>query len=254
MNTRDPFTENPQITSKAETNMKIFARLMSWSGLIFLLLTMYGPRVIAQCNLRDGCKPVDNLTYIPNGTGQVYHGDGASNNGTGGWTTNNADVNQCLSCHYGTDTYPYLQTGHKNTLRKFAPGVLWGGPDDALYSTTDPYYGSGGTFDWTNGLVTLGWCDPLGTTAVNGLSATDPSCQYPYYTLPNSNAPAPYTTVPPTVGEGARNLFYLYGGWMNYSGSGNPAGTHLNTIFDSGFTGDIYPNGNFDCGRCHATG
>ena len=47
----------------------------------------------------------------------------------------------CLSCHYGTDTYPYLWTGHKNTLRKFAPGALWGGPDGTLYPTTDGYYG-----------------------------------------------------------------------------------------------------------------
>lgn len=209
----------------------------------------------AQCYLSQGCGPVDNLTYQPNGTGQVYHGDGASNNGAGGWTTNYSDVNQCLSCHYGTDTLPYLMTGHKNTLRKFAPGVLWGGPDGAIYSTTDDYYGSGSIYNWLGEQITLGWCNPLATIALNGLSPTDPACQYPYYTLANSHAPAPYTPVAPTVAAGGvRNLFYLYGGWQNYGGSVNPAATHLNTIFDSGFTGDIYPKGNFDCGRCHATG
>ena len=209
----------------------------------------------AQCYLSQGCKPVDYLNYQANGTGQVYHGDGASNNGAGGWSTYYSDVNQCLSCHYGTDTYPYLMTGHKNTLRKFAPGTLWGGPDDNIYLTTDDYYGSGSIFNWTSNQVTLGWCDPLGILAFNGLTPTDPACQFPYYTLPNAHAPAPYTPVAPSIGAGGvRNLFYLYGGWQNYGGSQNPIATHLNTIFDSGHTGDIYPNGNFDCARCHATG
>jgi len=210
----------------------------------------------AQCYLSQGCAPQDYLNYMPNpATGQVYHGDGASNNGAGGWTTNYSDVNQCLRCHYGSDNLPYLMTGHKNTLRKFAPNVLWGGPDGSLYSTADAYYGSGSTFDWKNGLVTLGWCDPLSVTALNGLVSNDPTCLYPYYTLANANAPAPYTPVAPTIqAGGVRNLYYLYGGWMNYGGSSNPAVTHLNTVFDSGFTGDLYPRANFDCARCHATG
>ncbi len=209
----------------------------------------------AQCYLRNGCKPVDDLTYQPNGTGQVYHGDGASNNGAGGWTTYYTDVNQCLSCHYGTDTYPYLQTGHKNTLRKIAPGALWGGPDNSIYLTTDDYYGSGSLYNWTTGQITIGWCDPLGTPLQNGLTAKDPTCQYPYYTLPNSHAPAPYTPVAPSPSTGGiQSLLYLYGGWMNYGGSSNPTATHLDSVFTMGFSGDIYPNGNFDCARCHATG
>ena len=111
--------------------------------LIGISLTAY-----AQSYLSQGWAPQDYLNYMPNpATGQVYHGDGASNNGAGGWTTNYSDVNQCLSCHYGTDNLPYLMTGHKNTLRKFARNVLWGGQDGSLYSTTDPYYGSGSTFD-----------------------------------------------------------------------------------------------------------
>ena len=227
-------------------------------GLVLFLVTLatIDPQnLYAQCYLSQGCAPQDDLTYMPNGTGQVYHGDGASNNRAGGWTTNYSDVNQCLSCHYGTDTLPYLMTGHKNTLRKIAPNVLWGGPDGALYSSTDSYYGSGSNFDWTAGQVTIGWCNPLGTPAQNGLPAIDSACQYPYYTLPNANAPAPYAPVAPTLqAGGVRNLFYVYGGWQNYGGGSNPAGTHLNTVFDQGFTGDIYPNGNFDCARCHATG
>ncbi len=232
--------------------MKAKLHLTWFATMVFLGLALISPLYLnSQCFLSQGCKPLDNLTYIPNGTGQVYHGDGASNDGSGRWTTNNADFNQCLSCHYGTDTLPYLMTGHKNTMRKFAPGVLWSGPDGAMYSTRDDYYASGSTYDWTNNQVTVGWCMPLATTAQNGLSPQDAACKYPYYTLPNAHAPAPYT---PATGGGVRNLFYLYGGWQNYGGTANPAATHLNAIFDGGFTGDIYPKGNFDCARCHATG
>ena len=223
--------------------------------IILAIVVLYPLNLYSQCYLSQGCAPEDNLTYEPNGTGQVYHGDGAANNGAGGWTTRYSDVNQCLSCHFGTDTLPYLMTGHKNSLRKIAPTVLWSGPDGAGYSTNDGYYGSGSTFNWNNGQVTLGWCNPLGTPAQNGLNSTDQACQYPYYTLPNSHAPAAYTPVAPTVAAGGlRNLFYLYGGWENYGGTANPAGTHLNSVFDSGFSGDLYPKGNFDCGRCHSTG
>ena len=82
----------------------------------------------AQCYLNEGCAPSDDLTYQPNGTGQVYHGDGASNNGAGGWTTNYSDENQCLSCHYGTDTLPYLMTGHTEHSPEVCPGCALGWP------------------------------------------------------------------------------------------------------------------------------
>ena len=222
---------------------------------VLVTVLLLAPPSCAQCYLSQRCAPVDNLTYIPNGTGQVYHGDGASNNGVGGWTTAYADVNQCLACHYGTDTLPYLQTGHKNVLRKYAPGVLWGGPDNALYSILDEFYGSGTTYDWNNGQVTVGWCTPLATLAQNGLAPVDASCQYPYYTLPNEDAPAPYTPVAPTTAAGGvRTLYYVYGGWMAYGGPLNPSATQLNTLFDKGHTGELYPNGNYDCARCHTTG
>jgi len=230
---------------------------VSWALVIILLAfcTLIPQHSYAQCYLSQGCKPVDYLNYQTNGTGQVYHGDGASNDSAGGWTTLHSDVNQCLTCHYGTDTLPYLSTGHKNTLRKFAPGVLWGGPDGTPYLTTDDYYGSGSLYNWASGQVTLGWCDPLATPLQNGLNLIDPACQYPFYTLYNSHAPAPYTPVAPTPqAGGVRNLYYLYGGWQNYGGSHNPIATHLNAVFDRGFTGDLYPKGNFDCARCHATG
>ena len=222
---------------------------------LVLAVLLLAPASFSQCYLSQNCRPVDNLTYTPNGTGQVYHGDGASNNGIGGWTTAFSDVNQCLSCHYGTDEISYLQTGHKNVLRKYAPGVLWGAPDGKLYSMLDAYYGSGSTFNWTTGQVTVGWCTPLATIAQNGLTPVDASCQYPYYTLPNSQAPAPYTPVAPTVEAGGlRNLYYIFGGWMTYAGLNNPSVNQLNTIFDKGLTGEQYPNGNYDCARCHATG
>ncbi len=244
------------LAATEETCMKAKPNVPCLVVFILLVVAVGSPlQSYAQCYLSQGCAPQDDLTYAPNGTGQVYHGDGGSSNFAGGWTTNYSDVNQCLSCHYGTDTLPYLMTGHKNTLRKIAPNVLWGGPDSSLYPATDAYYGSGSTFNWTTGQVTLGWCDPLSTPALNGLVANDPACLYPYYTLPNENAPAPYTPVAPTIqAGGVRNLYYLYGGWTNYGGNSNPAGTHLNSVFDTGFTGDVYPNGNFDCARCHATG
>jgi hypothetical protein len=224
--------------------------------LSLLAALLLAPASLAQCYLSQNCRPVDNLTYTPSGpVGQVYHGDGASNNGVGGWTTAYADVNQCLSCHYGTDTLPYLQTGHKNMLRKYAPGVLWGGPDSALYGILDGFYGSGTTYDWNNGQVTVGWCTPFATLTQNGLPPADASCQYPFYTLPNEDAPAPYTPVAPTVAAGGvRNLYYVFGGWMSYGGPLNPSATQLNTIFDQGLTGEAYPNVNYDCARCHTTG
>jgi myo-inositol-hexaphosphate 3-phosphohydrolase len=212
----------------------------------------------AQCNMSQGCDPLDNLTYKPNeATGQVYHGDGATNNGSGGWTLNYSNVNQCGSCH--GDMGGYLMTGHKNTMRKLAPGtsplVLWGGPDGAVYPATDSHYGSGSTYSWTNAQVTLGWCDPIAVPLLNGFSPTDPSCQFPNYTLANPNAPTSYTTVAPTVAAGGvQNMYYMFGGWMNYGGASNPANTQLGTIFNGGFTGQQYPKGNFDCARCHTTG
>jgi Chitobiase/beta-hexosaminidase C-terminal domain/Cytochrome c554 and c-prime len=233
------------------------SRNASWLVVLFLLVLVAGSQLcVAQCYLSQGCKPQDLLNYQPNpANGQVYHGDGASNNGGGGWTTYYSDVNQCLSCHYGTDTYPYLWTGHKNTLRKFAPGTLYGGPDGTLYQTTDGYYESGSTYDWVNGTITLGWCDPLATPLQNGLPIIDPTCKFPYYTLANSHAPGPYTPVAQTEqAGGVRNIYYLKGGWMSYGGTSNPSATQLGTVFDQGHTGQLYPNGNYDCARCHATG
>lgn len=44
----------------------------------------------------------------------------------------------------------------------------------------------------------------------------------------------------------SETLFYIFGGWMDPG--------QLNTIYDGGFTGELWPNGNYDCGRCHTTG
>jgi|GEM_PF-5747310 hypothetical protein len=82
-------------------------------GVFVLLVTMAAlPDVsYAQRSLNQNCGPVDNLTYIPNNnaTGQVFHGDGASNNGAGGWSTLKADVNQCERCYvaaWGYGSHP----------------------------------------------------------------------------------------------------------------------------------------------------
>src|SRR6266542_4398431 len=120
-------------------------------------------------------------------------------------------------------------SGHKNTLRKLAPGVLWSGRDGSSYSTNDAHYGSGSTYDWINNLVTIGWCDPLRVPGLLGLPAHDPTCSYPFYTLSNPSSPAPYTPVAPTTSAGGvQNMFYIFGGWQRYGG--------------------------LDCARCHATG
>ncbi len=220
-----------------------FSLLPVFIVLVFLLI----------CSLNSFAQ--DNIINTPNGNGQLYYGDGAWNSGSGGWTYN---WGLCLGCHsgiFGDDESPYLMTGHKNSLRKVTPGEPWAGPDGAIYPTTDSYYGSGSTYSWANAQITLGWCDPLSVPLQNGHSPVDPSCQFPYYTLVSSHSPTSYTTVAPTVAAGGvQNMYYIAGGWMNYGGTSNPGNTHLDTIFNGGFTGGQYPDGNYDCARCHATG
>lgn len=151
---------------------------------------------------------------------QIFHGDGATNNGSGGWSGTAPRSDQCLSCHRAEgapgDWTSYLMTGHKNVLRKVTPNKPWAGADGTLYPLTDDFYQSGSIFDWIGGTVTVG-----------GPGGLDPGGVYPYY----------HTT---------QNLYYLFGGWADRN--------KLNTIFDKGFTGALYPNGNYDCGRCHTAG
>lgn len=163
---------------------------------------------------------------------QNYHGDGATNNGNGGWTTTSAASDQCLNCHTAAfsgapDATSYLNTGHKNMLRKVTAAKPWAGADGIIYQTTDDHYLSGSIYDWTGGSIKVGQCVPYSNLLQLGLWPNDPDCSYPYYGT-------------------TRNLFYLFGGWSDK--------TQLNTIFDSGFTGEQYPNGNYDCARCHTTG
>jgi len=133
----------------------------------------------------------------------------------------------------------YLMTGHKNTFRKVAPGSPWAGPDGNTYTTADTYYGSGSTYNWTTGTVTVGSCDPFSVPLQLGLSVLDPSCSYTGYGSPQS-------------------ILYLLGGWVYYGGNSSTGDPQLNSVFDAGavagFTGEQYPNGNYDCMRCHATG
>jgi hypothetical protein len=157
---------------------------------------------------------------------------------------------QCLGCHYhqsATKGPSYLMTGHKNTFRKIMGGTVtgpttvqtWNGPDGNTYNPTDAFYGSGSAYTWSAGTVTVGGCDPLSTLLPLGLTALDPTCGYTGYGT-------------------SQSLLYLMGGWMYYGGNSSTGNPELNTVFDAGavagFTGQLYPNGNFDCARCHATG
>jgi hypothetical protein len=133
----------------------------------------------------------------------------------------------------------YLMTGHKNTFRKGAPASPWAGPDGNTYTTADTYYGSGSTYNWTTGSVTVGSCDPFSVPLQLGLTVLDPSCGYAGY-------------------GSSQSVLYLLGGWMYYGGNSGSGDPQLNTVFDAGavagFTGEQYPDGNYDCMRCHATG
>ncbi|MFB3815423.1 MAG: chitobiase/beta-hexosaminidase C-terminal domain-containing protein [Terriglobales bacterium] len=101
-------------------------------------------------------------------------------------------------------------------LRKVTPNKPWAGADGTFYPPTDDFYLSGSIFDWNAGTLTVG--DPGGL---------DPAGSYPYY---HTN----------------QNLYYIFGGWADRN--------KLNTIFDKGFTGALYPNGSYGCARCHTTG
>ena len=185
------------------------------------------------------------VDYVITGNWSSLSGAVLNNNLAVAPATSVENYRQCLGCHYhqssGNGT-PYLMTGHKNTLRKVPAGSsfqTWNGPDGLPYNSTDAYYGSGSTYSWSAGTVTVGGCDPLSTLLPLGLSALDPGCSYTGYGT-------------------TQNLLYLMGGWLYFGGDSTTGNPHLNTVFDSGaiagFTGEQYPNGNFDCMRCHATG
>ncbi len=154
---------------------------------------------------------------------QIYHGDGATNNGSGGWATSSSASDQCLNCHSGagaSDMSAYLSTGHKNVLRKVAPNKPWAFSDGTPLRTTDTpafgsLYNSGSTFDWLLGQITVG---------------SGPDIPY---------SPNPYAGL-------TRDLFYIFGGWTDPS--------QLDTIWRGGFTGEQFASGNYDCARCHSTG
>lgn len=70
----------------------------------------------------------------------------------------------CLECHNSVSQYntyaerwkePYLNTGHKNMLRKVTPGVSWAGPDGAVYAQD----ASGHAIDFLAGTVNVGGVD-----------------------------------------------------------------------------------------------
>jgi hypothetical protein len=134
----------------------------------------------------------------------------------------------CTNCHQenypnGFDFIPdvtiYFASGHANTLAKTRSGL-----NPTIYPTASDPYGSGSIFDWVDGTISVG----TGAPSVNTNPANqNPDGSYKYYG----------TTQP---------LYYVYGGWSNQA--------QVQTIFQNGFTGQLYPNGNFDCARCHTTG
>ncbi len=186
---------------------------------------------------------------------QGYNGDGATqlpglaggtvpawSPTTGGWDVSLSWPNQCLSCHNSSggsvgahDKSSYLMTGHKNVLRKVSPSNPWAGADGLPYATLDSggnyIYGSGSTYDWLNGNVTVGSASGLPDAygpGVNVISGNqDSNGNYLYFST-------------------TRPLYYLTGGWADK--------TQTDATFQNGFTGEQYPNGNYDCARCHTTG
>jgi hypothetical protein len=154
---------------------------------------------------------------------QVYVGDGATNNGAGGWT-NTAPAGDCLSCHgvggSAPDKSAYLLTGHKNMLKKVTAGKPWTFSDGSSLRTSDTpaagsLYNSGSIFDWMLGQITVG---------------SGPDIPFP----------------PNTLAGTQQDLFYIFGGWRDPS--------QLDTIWRGGFTGEQFASGNYECARCHTAG
>ncbi len=163
------------------------------------------------------------LTSTAWGLTQVYQGDGAINNGAGGWT-NTAPAGYCLSCHgsggSALDMSAYLFTGHKNMLKKVTLFKPWTFSDGSPLFTTDTpaggsLYNSGSIFDWMNAKITVG---------------SGPDLPFP---------PDPFAGT-------VQDIFYQFGGWVDP--------TQLDTIWRGGFTGEQFASGNYDCARCHTAG
>jgi hypothetical protein len=163
------------------------------------------------------------MTSTAWGLTQVYQGDGAVNNGSGGWT-NTAPAGYCLNCHgsggSALDMSAYVLTGHKNMLKKVIPFQPWTFSDGSPLWTVDTpaggsLYDSESIFDWNNAKILVG----------NG----------------------PLLPFPPNPFAGTtQDIFYQFGGWVDP--------TQLDTIWRGGFTGEQFASGNYDCGRCHTAG
>jgi len=134
----------------------------------------------------------------------------------------------CLECHNSTSQYntyaerwkePYLNTGHKNMLRKVTAGKYWAGPDGEPYTTT-------------------------GTNALDTYAAT--------YSVPVAFCSDPTKLTQATCeaaskvwsDAGDRTLFYVFGDWM----APNPTAVYQNIDSDP-----LSTNG-YSCAACHATG
>jgi len=179
---------------------------------------------------------------------QAFWGDGAVNDGTGGWTWpafTFSGSGACLECHNGginpfsgmavPDKTSYLKTGHKNMLRKVIPGMPWKGADGAVYEKD----ASGNTFDWTNGTIT-----------VNGVT------KVLFYVFGDWMAPEPYTLFDKN-GDGTtviQNLGIPYScascHTTGYADSGRPEPAATYPGVTGGITGTWVADG-IQCERCH---
>jgi hypothetical protein len=174
-----------------------------------------------MCSLNIAAQDMPSRLVLADPTSHLP-GESYFNNSDGGITYG------CTNCHspwfpngfdYVSDVTIYFATGHANTLAKTR-----GGLNPTIYPVATDYFGSGSIFDWTGDTISVG----TGAPSVNTNPANqNPDGSYSYYG----------TTQP---------LYYVYGGWSNQA--------QIETIFEHGYTGQLYPNGNYDCARCHTTG
>jgi len=185
---------------------------------------------LTQANLNGtGVISLGNLNGTVSGPQRItlllpvkYKGDGALPSGTGGWAQPPvaAEVT-CLECH-GSGANHYQCGGFC--------------PDPTNVRDKSSYLKTG----HKNMLRKVSPGSPWAGADGNAYGITDD--------LYGSGSIYNWTSGTVNVGGTGtiKQLFYIFGGYMDRS--------QLNTIFDGGFTGEQYPNGNYDCGRCHTTG
>jgi PKD domain len=172
--------------------------------------------------------------------------------------------NGCLHCHSSKTEYngpaerekdSYLQTGHKNMLRKVTPGKVWAGPDGVVYTT-----------DGANTINFMTASDPYGKITVGGVD------QNLYYIYGDWMAPLPTTLygktgygTPPNGTTADNNGYSCYAchttgakdnSNIGVQGIGTPgyAGVQPQASFPNLLVNAANPKWDLDgiqCSRCH---